>query len=129
MMPFDLDHFKSINDRFRAAGDRRCASSRRSREARSGERTFRPDRRREFAAFCRTAIRLAERIADRIRGDLAAKAIVHGGMQVTATVSVGVASMVPGADLETLMAWADEALYASKRGGRDRVSGSLAATG
>jgi PleD family two-component response regulator len=35
----------------------------------------------------------------------------------------------PGADLEMLMAWADEALYQSKRGGRDRVSGSLAAAG
>jgi diguanylate cyclase (GGDEF)-like protein len=51
-------------------------------------------------------------------------------MQVTATVSVGVASMAGAdADLETLMAWADEALYQSKRGGRDRVSGSLAAAG
>jgi diguanylate cyclase (GGDEF)-like protein len=49
---------------------------------------------------------------------------------VTATVSVGVASMAgAGAHLETLMASADEALYQSKRGGRDRVSGSLAATG
>jgi PleD family two-component response regulator len=27
------------------------------------------------------------------------------------------------------MVWADDALYQSKRGGRDRVSGSLAATG
>jgi diguanylate cyclase (GGDEF)-like protein len=131
LLLFDLDHFKSINDRFgHAAGDRTLSLfAEIARSAIRGTDVFGRIGGEEFAALlpgCDPAV--AERIADRIRGDLAAKAIVHGGMQVTATVSVGVASMAgPGADLETLMAWADEALYQSKRGGRDRVSGSLAA--
>jgi len=130
---FDLDHFKSINDRYgHAAGDRTLRLfAEIARSAIRATDVFGRIGGEEFAAFlpgCDPAT--AERIADRIRGDLSAKAIVHAGMQVTATVSVGVASMAgSGAHLETLMARADEALYQSKRAGRDRVSGSLAATG
>jgi diguanylate cyclase (GGDEF)-like protein len=133
LLLFDLDHFKTINDRYgHAAGDRTlCLFAEIAKSAIRGTDVFGRIGGEEFAALlpgCDPAV--AERIADRIRGDLAAKAIVYGGMQVTATVSVGVASMAgPGAHLDTLMAWADKALYESKRGGRDRVSGSLAAAG
>jgi diguanylate cyclase (GGDEF)-like protein len=133
LLLFDLDHFKAINDRFgHAAGDRTLR-----RFAEIGSAAIRATDLfgriggEEFAALlpgCDAVT--AQRIADRIRGEISSKAIVHGGIQVPATVSVGVASMVGrGADLEALMARADEALYQSKRAGRDRVSGSLAAAG
>jgi diguanylate cyclase len=40
---------------------------------------------------------------------------------LTVTISAGVASMQPGDDAQTLVARADEALYAAKEAGRDRV--------
>jgi diguanylate cyclase len=40
---------------------------------------------------------------------------------LTVTISAGVASMQPGDDAQTLVARADEALYAAKEEGRDRV--------
>jgi diguanylate cyclase (GGDEF)-like protein len=51
--------------------------------------------------------------------------VADGGLQVT--VSIGVALFgLHGSDAATLMRASDEAMYASKRGGRDRVSLSTA---
>ena len=40
---------------------------------------------------------------------------------ITLTLSAGVASLEPGETLDGLLARADEAMYAVKQGGRDRV--------
>lgn len=131
LLLFDLDHFKSINDRFgHGTGDRMLSLF-----AEIGDQAVRSTDLfgriggEEFAALlpgCEAET--AEAIADRIRRDLSSKAILHEGSRVVTTVSVGVASMTGRtADLDTLMARADAALYQSKRAGRDRVSGSLAA--
>jgi diguanylate cyclase (GGDEF)-like protein len=131
LLLFDLDHFKAVNDRFgHAAGDRtlRLFAEIGAQAVRSTD-LFGRIGGEEFAALlpgCDAAT--AESIAERIRLDLSAKAILHEGSRVITTVSVGVASMSgKTADLDTLMAHADAALYESKRAGRDRVSGSLAA--
>jgi diguanylate cyclase (GGDEF)-like protein len=60
-------------------------------------------------------------LAERLRKGVRAMSIEHRGASVTVTVSIGIASLVPG---ETATVWidrADKALYAAKSGGRDRV--------
>jgi diguanylate cyclase (GGDEF)-like protein len=63
--------------------------------------------------------------AERLRAAIAALdfdgLVPDGALQVT--VSIGVALFgLHGSDAATLMRASDEAMYASKRGGRDRVS-------
>jgi diguanylate cyclase (GGDEF)-like protein len=66
----------------------------------------------------------AARIADEIRRDLEAR-VVHGpdGQEVRATVSAGCAAIDPSNPTrEALIERADNALYAAKRAGRNRVA-------
>jgi diguanylate cyclase len=69
-------------------------------------------------------------VGDRIRGAIASRKITvrnTGAVIGSITLSIGVGSLRPGEAAEDLVARADEALYASKRGGRNRVSGEEAA--
>jgi diguanylate cyclase (GGDEF)-like protein len=126
LIAIDIDHFKAINDTFgHLAGDaaiRECGALLRATArlndivARTGGEEFMvlaPDTDLEGAA------QLAERIAEAFRqADF--KSV---GAKRRITVSVGVvADNAMDADIgEGLRARADEALYAAKRGGRDRV--------
>jgi two-component system, cell cycle response regulator len=70
-----------------------------------------------------TATDLSSRIAERLRRAVASRSFECGLNQpVPVTVSVGVSSLL-GADdtLEKLLKRADQALYAAKREGRNRV--------
>lgn len=63
-------------------------------------------------------------VAERIRETVASKKVVNRSRNQTLgtiTLSVGVAEFMPGEPLATLIHRADEALYAAKRGGRNRV--------
>lgn len=65
----------------------------------------------------------AEIVASRIRQRVEAATLTTRERPVTTTVSVGVASYPEhAADLESVMERADQALYASKSGGRNRVT-------
>lgn len=125
LMMLDIDHFKRINDTYgHAAGD---------------------DALRRFADACRTTLRrhdvlgriggeefalllpdtdshgapiLAERLRRRIAG---VRVPVGERGPVSFTVSIGCACSVPSDSLPELFARADHALYAAKRGGRNRV--------
>lgn len=73
----------------------------------------------------------AMEVAEQLRREALALALPHAASKVAAivTVSVGVASLVPGPELaeEGLVAAADKALYAAKHAGRNRAC--LAASG
>ncbi len=133
LLIFDLDHFKSINDRFgHATGDLtlRTFAGVVSKAIRSND-LFGRIGGEEFAALLVGAdAETGQRIADRIRIDLAAATVVDG-VSIPATVSVGVAEMTVGlkAGFDELLAQADAALYEAKRGGRDRVVRALALAG
>jgi diguanylate cyclase len=63
----------------------------------------------------------AKSLAERLRKAVHALPISHKGKALSVTVSVGLATLVPG---ESPVAWierADQALYAAKSGGRDRM--------
>jgi diguanylate cyclase (GGDEF)-like protein len=121
----DLDHFKSINDRFgHAVGDRVLEvftdTARLSLRATDligrlgGE---------EFAAVLRDTSRdKALAVAERIRESFAHAAHEVDGRPVAATVSIGlVFSEAAALDVPELLAQADRALYFAKAHGRNRV--------
>jgi diguanylate cyclase (GGDEF)-like protein len=120
----DLDHFKSINDRFgHAVGDQvlirvagvLCEVLRDSDTVvRSGGEEFlvlMPGTDERAAAAC------CERIAAAIQRE-SWDQIAAG---LTLTTSVGVSSARDHKDIEALMQLADERLYTAKRAGRDRI--------
>ena len=120
---FDIDRFKSVNDRLgHAAGDQvlkavvqACAATIRPNDVfgRIGGEEF---------ALLLPEVDAAEAMmaAERLRGAIAAAGIdIRGPLQVTA--SFGVAPLAP--DIKTAVQWlgrADIPLYKAKRTGRDR---------
>ena len=125
MLLFDLDRFKQLNDRHgHAAGDAalKCFAGLLHRSVGGSELVGRVGG-EEFAALL-VGVDTGEgwQLAERVRRDLAAQPILHGGRGIAVTVSVGVAAAEgPDVDFERLMMAADEALYSAKRGGRDLV--------
>lgn len=122
---FDIDHFKSINDRFgHAAGDeglRLCADILR-RYLRSGDVVARIGGEEFAAVLAETDIGGAYEIADRIRNDVAATEVRSGRHVFSMTLSAGVSQSGMGPqDYDGLMRAADDGLYRAKAGGRDRV--------
>jgi diguanylate cyclase (GGDEF)-like protein len=123
---FDLDLFKSINDRFgHAAGDdvlQRFAATLRGE---LGCATIGRLGGEEFAALLPgLSLREAAATAERVRASFAAGGWTGADAQtVNATVSVGVAATVAGESesLTELLAAADRAVYLAKRSGRNRV--------
>ena len=124
MLLFDLDHFKTINDRFgHAAGDavlretaRRVASIVRSQD------TFGRFGGEEFALLlpC-TNLDEAMRVADKVRDAIGRTPVDAEGVSVPVTASVGGACATPGVTApDVLVNEADTALYRAKRLGRDR---------
>lgn len=116
----DIDHFKAINDRLgHPAGDRVLIAVADVLKANSGNHnSVARIGGEEFAivlpgANATQAILLCERLR------LAIDALQH---ECPITVSVGLATLRIGGSVSSLYARADEALYAAKRGGRNRVA-------
>jgi diguanylate cyclase len=124
----DIDHFKRINDTYgHLFGDqvlKAVAHALKSCVA-SGELAARVGG-EEFAILLPgVALQQGAAVAERIRASVAASRIRRKDSQESigqVTISLGVAQRLPG---ETAAAWyhrADQALYASKQGGRNRVT-------
>jgi diguanylate cyclase (GGDEF)-like protein len=126
MLMFDVDHFKNTNDTYgHLAGDRILAGiGEISMEAVGPEDRFVRYGGEEFAVICRDmSIEECARLGNRIRKLIERYDFVHEGQHIPVTVSVGV-SGIPGINARTpddLIAAADEALYAAKNAGRNRV--------
>ncbi len=122
---FDIDHFKKINDVYgHNVGDdvlriiaRRCIKTIRESDflGRIGGEEF-------IVILPGTTLDTAKTIAERLRRAVADDPITTcDGLQIAATVSVGIASLTDElADYEQLIKKADIALYRAKRSGRDR---------
>jgi diguanylate cyclase (GGDEF)-like protein len=123
VLAFDLDHFKSINDRFgHKVGDTALVLF-----ASVVRKTMRADDvigrlgGEEFIALVSGNLAEAGIAAERVRSAFEAARFDAGGKESQATVSVGVACGAPTASIDTLIARADAALYGAKSNGRNRV--------
>ena len=125
LMMIDIDHFKAINDTHgHAAGDKalRMVADRLAMHMRGVDLIARYGGEEFVVVMPDTDLKTASAIAERVRGLVAAEPVVAGAAELTLTVSIGVASLQDeDADGMLLLSRADEALYAAKRGGRNRV--------
>ncbi len=124
ILMLDLDHFKSINDRFgHAIGDevlRVFANVARS-SMRGSDLIGRLGG-EEFAVIVAEPMQFAERIAERLRAGFESAGITIANHTIGATVSIGAAtSYEPVTDIALLIARADSALYRAKNDGRNRL--------
>lgn len=125
ILMIDIDHFKAINDRYgHGGGDRVLAHCARLMQGQlriddllgryGGE---------EFCALlpkCQAAD--VHAIAQTLVSKTAAQRIaLPDGREVQVTISVRVSVMQPGQTLDAVIEQADQALYAAKNGGRNRV--------
>jgi diguanylate cyclase (GGDEF)-like protein/PAS domain S-box-containing protein len=122
---FDADHFKGVNDRHgHPAGDvvLRHLAAALTATFRACDLIARIGG-EEFAVLLPSvALEGAQLIANQLVLSVAAQTVDVGSSQVHYTVSGGVASMEAGvAGLDALMKRADEALYAAKAAGRNRI--------
>jgi diguanylate cyclase (GGDEF)-like protein len=123
---FDIDHFKAVNDDLgHATGDavlrevtRILAGAVRSSDvvARMGGEEF-------AILFPETGLRAARATAERVRRKVLGQSFVSQGLppERRITLSVGLAQPRGGEALCEVMQRADEALYAAKSAGRNRV--------
>jgi two-component system cell cycle response regulator len=127
ILALDIDHFKKINDGFgHDVGDEvlcefalRLASNVRAIDipVRHGGEEF-------LVVMPDTRIEDAHRIAERIRLHVAGAPfrVMHGAEFLDVTISIGVATSLPGeTNVDTLLKRADAAMYEAKTGGRNRV--------
>jgi len=121
----DLDHFKSINDRFgHAVGDKVLQIFARTTRAglRQSDLLGRLGGEEFTVVLADASVDNAYLVADRLRKAFAAAAAVVDGETIYATASIGVSVIVdPGQDLAKLITLADQALYLAKARGRNRV--------
>jgi diguanylate cyclase (GGDEF)-like protein len=123
VMIFDIDHFKSINDRFgHPAGDEilKLFAAVVINTIRITDLSGRIGG-EEFAALLPCSLEEAVIVAERVREAFEGAGIVDETGPVETTVSIGVAGGPAGTELEVLLAAADTALYQAKRSGRNRV--------
>jgi len=125
VLVFDLDHFKSINDRFgHQVGDDaiRIFAATMSANLRATDVLGRLGG-EEFVALLPATLDEGLVAAERVRAAFMLTGADISGYHLNATVSIGAASGAPSAiDVESLIRQADKALYQSKSGGRNRVT-------
>jgi len=126
VMIFDIDHFKSINDRFgHPAGDEilKLFATVVTANLRISDLVGRIGG-EEFAAMLPCSVEETLLAAERVREAFQNCGIEADDVAVDTTVSVGVAGGPAHTELDVLLASADTALYCAKRSGRNRVEAS-----
>jgi len=126
LVMMDVDHFKKINDTYgHLAGDYVLARLANLAMAQvRAEDVFARYGGEEFVVICRGVDRLSAAIfAERLRQMIAGSSFEYEATSVAVTISLGVAAYpdLDATDVDQLIAAADEAMYAAKRSGRNRV--------
>lgn len=125
LLLLDVDHFKSVNDRFgHDCGDKALKALMQRVDAvmRSDSMIGRLGG-EEFIVLAAAAGRCdGEALAERIREAVMALPVAIDGRNLPLTISVGVAEVEPyERDMSSTLRRADKALYVAKHGGRNRV--------
>lgn len=121
----DLDKFKSVNDTYgHEVGDRVlvAAAGSLTRGIRAIDEAFRMGGEEILILLKETHLTEALVVLDRLRADLAATPVqLADGQVLRVTASFGAAEVTAGLGVDALVDRADQALYAAKHGGRNRV--------
>ena len=126
LIALDVDHFKSINDRFgHPAGDKVLAAvGAHLRKASIAPALAGRIGGEEFAVLLPADHQAARTLAEQMREGIEAMSIEDEGNTIKVTASFGLASRRPDdANADAIYARADGALYEAKRSGRNRVLG------
>lgn len=125
LLMMDLDHFKMVNDSYgHDAGDAvLCVAAQRVSEQLRETDVFGRLGGEEFAVLVTdTTVDLGEVVAGRLLSTLRDEPVSWNGLEIAITMSIGATALQPGdGTLDVALARADQALYASKGAGRDRV--------
>ena len=130
MLVLDIDHFKRINDTFgHAAGDEalRCVAHGLERMCRASDFIARIGGEEFLVLLPETSLDGAMQVGEKLRQGIADLDVPGVG---AVTVSVGIASMPPHGrvPIRDVLKLSDDALYAAKTGGRNRVVAAAAAS-
>lgn len=128
---FDIDHFKRLNDEYgHRVGDEclRIIASRTRNRLRRYDQFGRYGGDEMLVILPDTRLVEARGVAENLRSSINCRPLSIDGRLLATTLSLGIAELAPGETAEHLLERADAALYASKAGGRDRVSGHAPGT-
>lgn len=122
----DIDYFKSVNDTFgHQAGDAylRAISALLRSSIRRVDVAARYGGEELVVILPHTEAQAAVHMAERLREKVAAMEVHFGGHAIRRTISLGVATYTPGSvkTMDEFLTAVDNALYAAKRAGRNRV--------
>ena len=123
----DIDFFKKINDRHgHQAGDeflKLTANLLRTVFKRDTDIVARFGGEEFIVLLTDSTPQMAHDLAEELRRRMSSTPMLYRGVDVSATMSIGIASAAPGIDesQEALIARADEALYRAKKEGRNRT--------
>lgn len=121
----DLDFFKKINDRYgHALGDAclRAVARALSEEFQYGDQLGRLGGEEFVLMLAGADAEAARQIAERVRKKIERSCAVVEQVPVGVTASIGVAECLPEDSVASLIARADQAMYAAKRAGGNRVA-------
>jgi len=124
VMMADLDLFKTINDTYgHLVGDSvlRGVTARMKSAIRDFDVVGRYGGEEFLIVLKNTPVYLAQEIAERVRRRVSESPINVNGLEIPMTISLGLATMSAGDNMETLIRYADAALYEAKRSGRNRM--------
>lgn len=126
LVMLDIDHFKQVNDTYgHQAGDKVIEQV--ARLIREHERETDVAGRyggEEFGVVLSDTDKIGGKVfAERLRKAVEGLEVLHNGQSIRFTISLGVADLSqPSINYADLIAWADHALFASKKAGRNRVT-------
>jgi diguanylate cyclase len=123
MLVWDIDDFKSINDRFgHQAGDKALRVIAKSLQTRLRVTDFiaRYGGEEFVCLLCGTGGDEALKVADEMRGSVETNGFHSAGKPVAVTISCGIAPFRDNDTIETVFSRADRALYEAKKAGKNR---------
>jgi len=124
ILALDLDHFKTVNDTYgHSGGDAvlKVFAQRVNDIIRDSDVLFRIGGEEFIIILGKTDMEGGILLADRIRHNIESLVCHHNEQMITGTVSIGVATYIPGDNEQNLLERADEALYRAKDEGRNKV--------